>query len=130
MKKITLSKQKQKTWKAFSLYVRLKDADINGLTMCITCGQKKDFKKMQAGHLIPGRNNAVLFSEDGVHPQCYSCNIMKNGNWPAYYEFMKKTYGQQIIDDLIQESRQVVKYTISDLQELEKYYKEQVKKYL
>lgn len=121
-KKNSVSKMKQKAWSTFSLWVRLSAADYDGYVRCITCGVKKHYKEMQAGHFIPGRLNAVLFSEEGVHPQCYGCNIGKGGNWPSYYEWMKGMYGLEIIDQLIFQSRQVVKYTISDYEELAKKY--------
>jgi len=40
------------------------------------------------------------------------------------YEFMKSMYGQEIIDSLIQESRDVIKYTTSDYLELERVYRQ------
>ena len=122
-----MKKAKEKAWKVFSIYIRLSAADYEEYVRCITCGIKKHYKKMQSGHFIPGRNNAVLFNEQGVHPQCYHCNIGLNGNWPAYYQWMKGMYGIEIIDQLIYESRQTVKYTLEDYQKIEKEYKEKVK---
>lgn len=121
--KTSVSKAKLKAWIAFSLWVRLSVADVDGYVRCVSCGTKKHYKEMQAGHFIPGRTNAVLFSEDGCHPQCYGCNIGKGGNWPGYFEYMKKMYGIEFIEQLIAESREPVKYTLADYIELEKYYK-------
>jgi len=81
--KSSMSKAKRKAWSAFSLYIRISASDINGNAKCVTCGAVKSYKDLQAGHFIPGRRNAVLFSEEGVHPQCYHCNIGLNGNWPG-----------------------------------------------
>lgn len=125
--KITLSKAKKKAWDAFSLWVRLSAADEYGYVKCVTCGLRKHYKEQQAGHFIPGRSNAVLFSEDGVHPQCYGCNIGKGGNWPAYYEYMLTMYGQEIIDELLIQRNQIVKYSTVDYQKIEAKYKESVK---
>lgn len=127
MKKITLTKAKSKAWKQFSLWVRLKDADSEGYAKCVTCGAKKHYKELQGGHFIPGRNNAVLFSEEGVHPQDYHCNVGLNGNWPAYHEYMKKMYGLEVIDELIKKSHEVVKYTVQDYLSIEEDYKNRVK---
>ena len=127
MKKLSLSKEKQKAWKAFSLWVRLSAADYHGFVRCITCGCVKHYKEMQSGHFIPGRLNAVLFSEEGVHPQCYQCNVGKNGNWPSYYEWMKGMYGLEVIDQLIYEARQPKKYTVEDYQNIYIDYSERIK---
>ncbi len=126
MKKIMLSKAKEKAWRAFSLWVRLSAADEYGMASCVTCGARKHYKELQAGHFIPGRNNAVLFSEEGVHPQDYHCNIGLSGNWPKYLEYMEKMYGQEIIDELLRKSRETVKYTAQDYLAIEKDYKQRV----
>jgi hypothetical protein len=123
MKKISLSKAKQKAWSAFSLWVRLSVVDEYGYASCVTCGSRKQYKELQAGHFIPGRSNSVLFSEDGVHPQCYGCNIGKGGNWPAYYEYMLKMYGQEVIDELLIKRHEIVKYKTWDYEEIERKYK-------
>lgn len=127
LRKVSLTKTKAAAWKAFSLWVRMEAADFDGYARCITCMAKKHYKELQAGHFIPGRNNAVLFSEEGVHPQCYGCNIGKGGNWPSYYEWMKKMYGLEVIDELIRKSHETVKYTAQDYLDIEKLYKEKIK---
>lgn len=122
----SVSKAKKKAWDAFSFWVRISGADGEGYVKCVTCTIKKPYKEMQAGHFIPGRNNSVLFSEDGVHPQCYQCNVSKKGNWPEYYSYMMHMYGQEVIDELLLESKKIRKYILSDYIELEIYYKKKI----
>jgi len=114
---------KDKAWKAFSAYIRQKYADFSGFVACVTCGIKKNWKEMQAGHFIDGRMNAILFEEDCVHPQCYSCNCMKHGNKVLYYKFMIKKYGQDLIDKLIHLSKQTKLMTEEDYQNIYDKYK-------
>lgn len=121
LKKISKSKAKARAWKAFSLYIRLRDAKGENVT-CVTCLRVNHYKKMQAGHFIPGRHNAVLFEERGVHPQCYACNIVLGGNGVKYYKFMLAKYGQKIIDELEALDNTTVSYTVSDLLEIETVY--------
>jgi 5-methylcytosine-specific restriction endonuclease McrA len=123
-KTTSVAKAKIKAWVAFSKWVRISAADEFGMARCVSCGVKKHYKDLQAGHFIPGRNNAVLFSEDGCHPQCYGCNIGKGGNWPGYFEYMRKMYGIEYIEQLIAESRMPIKYTLEDYIELAKHYTE------
>lgn len=127
VKKTSVAKAKAKAWSSFSLWVRLRGADVDGYVRCVSCGVKKHYSDMQAGHFIPGRRNAVLFSEDGTNPQCYGCNIGRGGNWTGYFEYMKKMYGIEYIEQLIAESKETLKYKLSDYEELEKFYKQKVK---
>jgi hypothetical protein len=50
-KKTPLAEEKEKAWKAFSLYIRTNSVR-DGLLECYTCGVKKDIKLMSAGHGI------------------------------------------------------------------------------
>ena len=108
MKKIIRIKPaKKKACDAFSLYIRTRDAlkttkdVIFGL--CVTCGQRYPVRSrggLQCGHFIQGRHPSILFDERNAHAQCYGCNVMKKGNMVVYYEFMLKTYGKKVIDEL------------------------------
>lgn len=87
---------KNKAWKVFSEWVRRKDSDCNGYAVCVTCGAKNHWKKMQAGHYVDGRNNSVLFDERIVWPQCMPCNVFKRGNKIKYSAFLSKKFGYSI----------------------------------
>lgn len=112
-KKSPRAKAKLKAWQAFSEYIRSRDPK------CVTCGGPSQ----QAGHFIDGRHNAVLFSEEGVHSQCYHCNVGLKGNKVEYWLFMEKRYGRPTIDKLIKESKQTIQYKIHDFVEIEQRYK-------
>jgi len=79
-KQKSLTSLKNTAWKLFSELIRRSAADSYGMAVCYTCGDKKPWKELQAGHLLDGRNNAILFEENGVRPQCKICNLFKNGN--------------------------------------------------
>ncbi len=82
---------------------------------------------LQAGHFIPGRNNAVLFQERGVHAQCYNCNINLRGNTLEYRRQIIKLYGDGVPEELEAEAKQTIKFTLEELQEKYDYYKERIK---
>lgn len=111
--KSSRAKAKKKAWDAFSRYIRQRDPQ------CVTCGGPSQ----QAGHFIDGRHNAVLFSEEGVHGQCYHCNVGLKGNKLEYWLFMERTYGRKVIDRLMLESRVTVQYKTADFEEIEQRYK-------
>jgi len=115
--KRSLKKLKEKAWQTFSRYIRNKYS-VNGYVSCVTCGVRKPIKEMQAGHFIDGRMNSILFHPQCVHPQCYICNIHKHGDKINYYKYMLKTYGQQVIDKLIDLSNTTVKFTEEDYRKI------------
>lgn len=111
------AKAKAAAWTAFSAYIRQRDPK------CVTCVGPNQ----QAGHFIDGRHNAVLFSEKGVHSQCYHCNVGLKGNKIQYWLFMERTYGRKIINKLIAESKNTVQYKANDYLEIAKKYRERAK---
>jgi hypothetical protein len=122
IKRLTLSKAKKKAWKVFSLWIRQRGA-VGNTNKCVTCGTVRDIKKLQAGHWIPGHHNAVYFDERNVNVQCDYCNRILGSNGPKYYEFMLKTYGKKVMDELQYLETTTVKYTVEDYLEIESKYK-------
>lgn len=114
-------------WKWFSKYIRLRDClsttKSRDFGKCCSCGIRKPFGELQAGHYIPGRHNAVLFDETGVHAQCVRCNHYLSGNVKNYYHFMIMTYGDETTAQKEIEAKQIVKYTESDLRDIAKKYR-------
>ena len=131
MKKKTVSSVKKKVWALFSPYIRMRDClETTGCTswgLCITCGKRLHFKLLQAGHFIPGRHNANLFSERGTHAQCYNCNINLKGNTLEYRRRIIEMYGAGADLELEAEVRQIKKFTVEDLEALEARLKEKIK---
>lgn len=123
---------KKKVWKEFSRYIRLRDClkttNFKDSGKCITCGRVYPFKQLQAGHFIPGRNNQVLFDEEQVNAQCYSCNVGLKGNWPSYLKIMVERHGQDKVDLMLNEHMFPKVYEIEDYQELYKLYKDKADK--
>lgn len=128
-KKVSVSKLKKKAWVLFSQWIRM-DASINGEAECVTCGEKKPWRELQAGHFIPGRHNSILFDERGVHPQCYHCNIGLKGNPRKYDAYMREVYGEGVIRDL--EMLDTIPYQFKpiELKERIKTYTEKLKELL
>ena len=92
-------------WEQFSRYIRTRDClRTTGTLMlgkCITCGREYDIDHLQAGHLVPGRHDAVLFDEVGVQSQCKRCNVFRSGEWPAFYLAIEERYGHQAIVEIM-----------------------------
>jgi len=122
MKQLTLPKLKKKVWRFFSEYIRRKNAHGDYNT-CVTCLKIYSWKMLHAGHFIPGRGNAVLFHEELVHPQCYSCNIHKHGNWIPYERFMISRYGRKKTNELKKLYYQTKSFRRDELEEILEHYR-------
>ena len=134
-KKFTVSWWKEKAWKQFSEFVRLRDALLTtGEPLhlhCVSCGKRYPaFGKpcAQAGHLIPSRSHILLFDERSVNGQCYNCNQTLNGNWVGYEKWMLRKWGQEITDRCKQMYyEKTFKYLEYELEEIRDYYKALIK---
>ena len=108
---------KKKAWKLCSEYIRRKYADSSGMARCISCGKLAHWKELQAGHLIAGRTNAILFEERGIRPQCGACNYQE-GNTVGFMIGLEKELGkeeaQKLRDELYALRKTTVKYSSSD----------------
>ena len=131
-KRKTLAQVKKELWKIFSIYIRMRDCfQTTGSTefgLCFTCQKRYHFKMMQAGHFISGRHSANLFSETGVHTQCYNCNINLKGNTLEYRRQIIKLYGEGADERLEEEARAVKKFSVGELEEMLEYYKTKIVK--
>jgi hypothetical protein len=125
---------KKRAWEAFSRFIRTRDClRTTGCAdwgLCITCGKRYHIKLLQAGHFIPGRHNANLFSEKGCHAQCYNCNINLRGNSLEYRRQIIKLYGEGYDEILEKEDRDIKKYSPQDLTSLIECYKMKVEELL
>ena len=115
-----LSYYKKRAWKALSLYVRKGAADVNDNVSCVTCGEIKHYKKMQAGHFLPKMLNTELYFDPmNVHVQCYRCNINLGGFGASYYLYMKNIYGEEEIKKLFAKIGSKRKYKKEDYIDME-----------
>lgn len=80
----TISQLKKEADKLCSLYVRQLGADWQGFNYCYTCGVKKHWKELQAGHYISRVYTNTRWHLPNLKPQCYSCNVMKRGNMDEF----------------------------------------------
>jgi len=117
---------KEKAWEAFSIYYRMSNADINGMLKCFTCGKIHPWKEMHPGHWVEGHNNVTYINPDYIRPQCVSCNIFKKGMQGEFRDRIRKELGDYTTDELLFESRKTKEISLTDYQELERFYKDKV----
>jgi len=103
--------------KAFSEYIRLKDASPAGYVQCVTCGGIHHWKEMDAGHCINRKFEITRFDERNVHPQCRYCNRFCEGNVTEYTLYLEGQYGTEAVEEMAKISHIIgFRWTIDDLQ--------------
>ena len=111
-----MKKKKEKTTSAlkkdldaiFSRYIRLKYS-VNELCACYTCGYQNHWKKMQNGHLVSRYYLNTRFDERNCRPQCYTCNMYRNGMIPDFSQRLEKELGEGITKELYKEANKIIK---------------------
>ena len=125
-KKPTRSKLIKKLDVVFSKYVRLSNADKNGFCTCVTCNRKYHWKEIQAGHFMSRKHYATRWNEDNVKPQCLGCNMYRQGEQYKYSIFL----GLELANDLYLKSREVVKFSTADIEQMIDDYTTKLKPFL
>ena len=106
---------------ALSKFIRQRNA-VDGYVKCVTCGTRKHWKEVDAGHFVSRRHYATRWNPQNVHAQCKSCNGFHAGQNYLMGKYIDKTYGIGTADELITMSRQIKKFTDQDLKDLIEHY--------
>ena len=112
---------KKKLWKELSIYVRQRAKGI-----CFTCGIKKHWKEMQAGHCMPKPtcNDLLNFHPINIQCQCYRCNINLGGNGAVFAQKIIDKYGYSTFLKLLADNEYKINHGIKDLEYLLNQYQE------
>ena len=121
MRKISRKGLINKLDRIFSEYIRKRDANKKGMCKCITCSKQFAWNDIDAGHFISRKEMNTRWDERNVAAQCKYCNRFR---YSRQYVFSlaldKKKEGLSKL--LYKESKKVVKYSTTDLQNLVEYY--------
>ena len=82
----------------FSHFVRLSYADENGNCNCCTCGKLFHWTRIQNGHFITRGCYPLRWEFKNCGPQCYSDNIHKEGLKYEHSVWLKKQFGDDVIE--------------------------------
>jgi hypothetical protein len=109
----------------FSQYIRLRYAK-NEIAECVTCGKKDHWKKLQCGHFQSRRHYSTRWDENNVGVQCYGCNITSQGQQFLFAKYL----GLDKAEEMVLKSKQTVKFTDDDLQDMIQHYKDKLKEFI
>jgi hypothetical protein len=111
----------------FSEWIRLRDSDQNGICKCITCGEYKHFREMDAGHFISREHMGCRWEEENCHAQCQSCNRFKSGKQFEHSLAVDKKHGPGTASKLLIKSKGVCNWQDYELETMATYYRNSVK---
>jgi hypothetical protein len=112
--------------KAFSLLVRLRAADSEGIVVCVTCGVREHWTDVDCGHFIPRQHMATRFDTRNTGPQCRPDNRVRGGLPAEFAQYIDFEHGVGTANALLQESRQVFKRTKAEVIEMAAQFRSEV----
>jgi hypothetical protein len=87
---------------------------------------KKDhYKKLQCGHFQSRRHYSTRWDENNVGVQCYGCNISNQGQQFLFAKYL----GLDKAEEMVLKSKQTVKFSDNDLQDMIQHYKDKLKEF-
>lgn len=101
---------------AFAEYVKLRDADENGIVTCITCGDKHHWTEVDCGHYLLRGNMSVRWELKNCHGQCRLCNSTHDGRADIHGEAIDRKYGPGTTDKLEKQGREERHFSEYELQ--------------
>lgn len=112
--------------RVFSLFKRIEAADKNEMVECFTCGRPYHYKKIQNGHFQSRRHYATRWHELNTAPQCYGCNVGKQGEQYKFAKKLDEVYGAGTAQHMEICAQDIVKIDTSSLEEDILYYTQKV----
>ena len=105
----------------FSEYIRRRYAK-NEISICVTCGKKDHWKNLQAGHFMSRKHYSTRWDAENVEVQCQACNVFRYGEQYLFAKYL----GVKKADMLLVKSREMVKFSDYELQEMIDIYKHKI----
>ena len=84
----------------FSKYIRLRDADDNGVCQCCTCWVSFSWRDMTCGHFQKRHHAGTRFNDQNCAAQCVSCNSFRDGEQYKHGKYINLKYGEGTADKL------------------------------
>ena len=120
----TLSDHKKELQVLVNKCVQIRDRGKD----CVSCDKPDTGEKRDASHFwSQGGNPSVRFDLDNIHSSCVHCNRDLHGNLLEYRPRLIKRIGQKRFDELEARRTQSRKFTIPEIQDLKRLFKQKIK---
>jgi len=101
----------------FSIIVRYQNS-FDGQNTCYTCGKILPIKELQCGHYLSRRYFGTRWNFDNARPQCYSCNVIKQGNLTIFEQKLRNEIGDEKFNSLVKEAKRIAKLSTFEIYRL------------
>jgi hypothetical protein len=108
----------------FSKFIRIRDADEDGIIHCISCPKEVHWTKADCGHFVKRQHKALRYSEINCNGQCKECNWLKQGNDIEYAKGLDVKYGTGTAESLLALARNTFHLGKFELKVIADHYKE------
>ena len=109
-------KSRDKLDRVFSKWIRIRFTDDDGYGECFTCGVRRHWKEVDAGHFMGRAKLSTRWDERNVQFQCKRCN-MTGGQQFMFAKRLDEVYGSGTAEELLYLSNQLKKWSIAELEE-------------
>jgi hypothetical protein len=110
--------------RVFSLYIRLRDSNSDGVGKCITCDKSGHYKDFHCGHFRSRKYLSTRWNPFNCNMQCPTCNLYHNGEEFIHGIKIDKKFGEGVAMEMFERSKEVIKHSREDLKTLIKYYQD------
>lgn len=108
-----------------SLYVRLKNANQDGILTCFVCDTPIHYTKAHNSHYIDRIHRATKFLDENCHESCPSCNYIHNDNKEPYRQALER-WKKGTVEYLEELKHTTYKFTRNELKSLIVEYRSKV----
>ena len=112
--------------RAFSLYVRNRDANLDGFVECITCGAVKHWKTVDCGHFMSRSRYSTRWDELNAYAQCKKCNMTNGGEQFIMARRIDEIHGEGMAEAIHIKSMTTVKLADFELVEMIEEYRQKL----
>lgn len=110
--------------RVFSLYIRLRDSNSEGIGKCITCGKTGHYKEMHCGHFRSRKYLNTRWNALNCNLQCPTCNLYNNGEEFIHGLKIDEKFGAGTAMKMFEKSKVVVKLDRENLKTLIRWYQD------
>lgn len=110
--------------KIFSLFIRMRDSNSEGMGRCITCDKPLHFKEGHNGHFRSRKYMSTRWDYFNCNLQCPTCNLYNNGEEYIHGLEIDKKFGEGTALKLFEKSKEIKKFTTDELKMLIKWYQD------
>lgn len=117
------TKAMKKADAAFSKFIRMRDADANGIVSCVTCGRRRHWREVDCGHFITRAKQSTRYDERNCHAQCKGCNRFQGGKFLEHEAAIERIHGKGTADELKRKAMMECSRSAADFDYLAMEYK-------